>query len=140
MTEVNPDTTWNPSMIGGKTNPSYFTAAGGSYAFASYRSSVLGANDPQRNYFSEAHWANSVTRREVAYEAGWPTTIGVDVRLKVRQFTLNWNNFDDCIFVEMKLINTGVVDMDADGVDGYREFREMQDVTTVSDFLKRLES
>ncbi len=29
--------------------------------------------------------------------------------------------------------------LDSDGIDGYREFREMQDVTTVSDFLKRLE-
>ncbi|GAC1470285.1 MAG: DUF6178 family protein [Desulfuromonadaceae bacterium] len=29
--------------------------------------------------------------------------------------------------------------LDSDGVDGYREFREMQDVTTVSDFLKRVE-
>ncbi|MGB9082158.1 MAG: DUF6178 family protein, partial [Desulfuromonadaceae bacterium] len=29
--------------------------------------------------------------------------------------------------------------LDPDGIDGYREFREMQDVTMVSDFLKRLE-
>lgn len=29
--------------------------------------------------------------------------------------------------------------LDSDGIDGYREFRERQDVTTVSDFLKRLE-
>jgi hypothetical protein len=29
--------------------------------------------------------------------------------------------------------------LDSDGIDGYREFREMQDVTTVSDFLKRVE-
>lgn len=29
--------------------------------------------------------------------------------------------------------------LDSDGIDGYREFREMQDVTTVSDFLKKLE-
>ncbi|MBK5276246.1 MAG: hypothetical protein JJE30_14510 [Desulfuromonadales bacterium] len=29
--------------------------------------------------------------------------------------------------------------LDSDGIDGYREFREMQDVTTMSDFLKRLE-
>ena len=30
--------------------------------------------------------------------------------------------------------------LDPDGIDGYREFREIQDVTTVSDFLKRLEA
>jgi len=29
--------------------------------------------------------------------------------------------------------------LDSDGIDGYREFREMQDVTTESDFLKRVE-
>ncbi|MFZ2951090.1 MAG: DUF6178 family protein [Desulfuromonadaceae bacterium] len=29
--------------------------------------------------------------------------------------------------------------LDPDGIDGYREFREMKDVTMVSDFLKRLE-
>jgi hypothetical protein len=29
--------------------------------------------------------------------------------------------------------------LDSDGIDGYREFREMQDVTTVSDFLKKVE-
>ena len=29
--------------------------------------------------------------------------------------------------------------LDPDGIDGYREFREMQDVTAMSDFLKRLE-
>jgi hypothetical protein len=29
--------------------------------------------------------------------------------------------------------------LDSDGIDGYREFREMQDVTTISDFLKKLE-
>ncbi|MBI2355295.1 MAG: hypothetical protein HYV06_09745 [Deltaproteobacteria bacterium] len=29
--------------------------------------------------------------------------------------------------------------LDSDAIDGYREFREMHDVTTVSDFLKRLE-
>lgn len=29
--------------------------------------------------------------------------------------------------------------LDADGIDGYREFRELQDVTTVSDFLKGVE-
>jgi len=30
--------------------------------------------------------------------------------------------------------------LDPDGIDGYREFRELQDVTAVSDFLKGLES
>ncbi len=29
--------------------------------------------------------------------------------------------------------------LDSDGIDGYREFRELQDVTTMSDFLKTLE-
>jgi len=30
--------------------------------------------------------------------------------------------------------------LDPDGIDGYREFREMQDVTTMSDFLKEVEN
>jgi hypothetical protein len=50
------------------------------------------------------------------YTAGWPTTIGVDVRVKIHQYQSNWNNFNDFIIVEMTLINTGMIDMNADGV------------------------
>jgi hypothetical protein len=40
----------------------------------------------------------------------------VDVRIKIHQFTLNWNNFNDFIIVEISLTNTGVLDMNVDGI------------------------
>jgi hypothetical protein len=39
----------------------------------------------------------------------------VDVKMKVHQWTLNWNNFNDFIIVEFQLTNTGNVDINLDG-------------------------
>lgn len=116
LVEFNPDSTWNPPAIGGKTNPSHHAGAGGNYAMAAFDPTVLGADDPGRNYARETRWIDPVKRTHALYEAGWPTTIGIDVTIKVHQFTLNWNNFNDFIIVEITLKNTGVLDMNGDGI------------------------
>ncbi|MBI4429510.1 MAG: DUF1573 domain-containing protein, partial [Ignavibacteriales bacterium] len=113
--EFNPDTNWNPTTIADVANPAYFSAAGGNYAFGSYTSSLPGASDATRNYVKETIWVDSTKRHRVVYEAGWPTNIGVDVKVKIHQFSLNWNNFNDFIIVEVAFINTGVVDFNGDG-------------------------
>lgn len=116
LAEFNPDSTWNPFLIGGVRNPAHSVTAGGCYALGSYSSTVLGANDPQRNYSRETRWADATKRHHAIYEAGWPTNIGVDAKIRIHQFTLNWNNFNDFIIVEITLTNTGVLDVNADGV------------------------
>lgn len=116
IAEYNPDKTWNPPTIGGP-NPSYVEAAdSGRYAVASFGPNIAGVNDPTRTYARETRWVDSTLRQHALYEAGWPTTIGVDVQITIHQFELNWNNLNDFIVVEIKLINTGDLDMNADGV------------------------
>ncbi len=115
-----PDSTFNPATIGGATNPSYFASAGTKYAFVGYPNTsrgktLAGINDPNRNYSRETKWVDS-QRHHALYECGYPTTAGLDVQLRIHQYSLNWNNFNDFIIVEMTFINTGVVDMNADGV------------------------
>jgi len=121
ITVWDPDPSFNPATIGGIANPSYFSNSGSTYAFAAYgntkRGKTLpGADDPARNYSIETRWVDATKRHHAVYEASSPTTVGVDVKMKIHQYTLNWNNFNDFIIVELTLTNTGVVDMNADGV------------------------
>ena len=119
-----PDATFNPATVGGVTNPAYFGSSGPNYAMASYvnkpglnpKRVVLGAGDPARDYARETHWVDATTRHHALYEAGYPTNVGVDVKIEVHQYTLHWNNFNDFIMVKLRLKNTGTVDIDADGV------------------------
>jgi hypothetical protein len=116
-----PDTTFNPATIGGVSNPSYNAGAGSRYAFAGYPNrsrgkSIPGAGDPTRDYAVETRWYDAQKRHHAIYEAAYPTTVGIDVKMKLHQYTLNWNNFNDFIIVELTLTNTGVVDMNADGI------------------------
>ena len=52
---------------------------------------------------------------QMYYKAGWPTNAGVDVVMELRQYTQNWQNFNDFIIVSLTLTNTGNVDSDGDG-------------------------
>jgi len=122
LTEWNPDPTFNPQTVAGKTNPSYVGTSGANYAFAGYGNpkgalglKVAGTGVAARDYARETIWVDA-KRHHALYEAGWPTTIGVDVKVKIHQYSLNWNNFNDFILVEVKLTNTGNVDINADGV------------------------
>lgn len=115
FSEYNPDATWNPATIGGVANPAYKAVAGGNYAIGSFKSTVAGASDAARNYTRETKWVDATKRHHALYEAGWPTNIGVDVKVKIHQFSLNWNNINDFIIVEVTFKNTGSVDINGDG-------------------------
>jgi Abnormal spindle-like microcephaly-assoc'd, ASPM-SPD-2-Hydin len=113
-----PDPTFNPLTINGSPNPSY--AGDPNYGFLAYPNpsrsrTVPGKGDPSRDYVQETGWVDPQTRHHALYQAGWPTTVGIDVNLAVHQFTLHWNNFDDFVIVVVTLTNTGVVDMNGDG-------------------------
>ena len=104
------DTTFNPS-----SKKSYWSVAGPSYAFMFYTNQLPGAADPVRTYAREVKFLDAARRDQVIYECGFPTNVGIDIKLTARQFTLNWNNLNDFILYEFTFTNTGVVDIDGDG-------------------------
>lgn len=120
FTVWDPDPNFNPATIGGATNPSYYASAGGNFAYLGYPNrsrgkNIPGTNDPARDYARETKWVDAQKRHHVIYEAGHPTTAGVDMKYRIFQYSLNWNNFNDFIILEITFTNTGVVDMNADG-------------------------
>jgi hypothetical protein len=102
--------TFNPA-----TKKSYFPVAGPNYAFMFYTNQLTAAGDPTRNYARDVKYVDATRRDQVIYECGFPTNVGIDVKLTARQFTLNWNNLNDFILYEFTFTNTGVVDIDGDG-------------------------
>ncbi|HLP15356.1 MAG TPA: hypothetical protein VK470_03795 [Bacteroidota bacterium] len=114
--------TFNPEKIGGAANPSYFSGdkadagAFSNYAGLTYKPTVVGAGDPTRNYSIEPYWTDA-RRQHAVYEAGWPTNTGIDVKVRMHGFASpNWGNLNDFALVEVTFKNTGVVDMNMDGV------------------------
>ena len=79
-----------------------------------YSPNLQGANDPARNYKNPARFTDE-TRTHLVYEAGWPTTAGIDFALRAHQYTSNEQNLNDFIVLEISMTNTGVVDTDGDG-------------------------
>jgi hypothetical protein len=84
------------------------------FAFAYYTPTVAGAGDPTRNYTRPARFTDA-TRTHMIYEAGWPTNIGVDFKIRGHQYTINEQNMNDFVAVEITMTNTGEVDIDGDG-------------------------
>lgn len=84
------------------------------FMFSYYSPNLQGANDPARNYKSDAAFTDA-TRSHLVYEAGWPTTSGIDFKIRGHQFTSNEQNLNDFLAVEVTLTNTGVVDTNGDG-------------------------
>jgi hypothetical protein len=82
--------------------------------FAYYGPDLPGAGDPARDYKSAARFTDE-TRTHMIYEAGWPTTAGIDFRIRAHQYTVNDQNLNDFVVLEITMENTGVVDTDADG-------------------------
>jgi len=128
-----PDPTFNPATIGGVANPSYIAAARPTGSTATYSnfaqltySEKLQGAVPQvgaslkagpRNYTREAYWADGTRRQHQVYEAAWPTNLGLDVKLRAHGFQgPNWDHQNDFVIVEIELKNTGVLDMDMNGV------------------------
>jgi hypothetical protein len=105
-----PDPLFNPS-----TKKSYWSVSGPRYAYMFYTNQLPGAGDPSRNYARDAKYIDATRRDQVIYECGFPTNVGIDIKLTARQFTLNWNNLNDFILYEYTFTNTGVVDIDGDG-------------------------
>lgn len=84
------------------------------YMIAVYGPNVAGADDPARNYQHEARYVDE-SRTHLIYEAGWPTTAGIDFKLRAHQYTPNEQNINDFVVMEITLTNTGEVDSDGDG-------------------------
>jgi hypothetical protein len=131
------DSTFNPAKIGANANGNHMQILGNNgmdlgnnYSLAFYSNKLPGADATHksaRDYTNATRWVDPVTgadevgtagstkRAMMVYDYGFPTTIGVDVKWKVRQYTMNWNNMNDFIVCEITLKNTGVVDIDGDG-------------------------
>lgn len=115
--------TFNPATIGGAANPSYFAGSRNTanqyseFAQFTYKHTLQGASDATRRYYVEPYWVDGVRRQHSVYEAAWPTNLGIDVKMRAHGFQgPNWNNLNDFVVVEIELKNTGVLDMNMDGV------------------------
>jgi hypothetical protein len=97
-------------------NPIFDIDAGKDSRFmtATYGPNLSGAGDPARDYQREAHYTDA-TRTHLIYEAGWPSTAGIDFKLRAHQYTPNEQNVNDFVTMEITMTNTGEVDSDADG-------------------------
>jgi hypothetical protein len=92
------------------------------FMFAWYTPNVAGANDANRNYSRTARFTNN-NRTHLVYEAGWPTTAGIDFKLRAHQYTMNEQNLNDFVVVEISLHNTGNVDINGNGTVDYSNNR-----------------
>jgi len=84
------------------------------FMFSYYSPNLPGAGDPARDYNANAAFTDE-TRSHLVYEAGWPTTSGIDFKVRSHQYTSNEQNLNDFIAIEITLTNTGVVDTNGDG-------------------------
>lgn len=100
----------------GEGNPLYEADNGKDSRFmiAVYGPNVAGADDPARNYSHEARYVDD-SRTHLVYEAGWPTTAGIDFKLRAHQYSFNEQNINDFVVMEITLTNTGEVDANGDG-------------------------
>jgi hypothetical protein len=115
ITVFSSDPNFNPESIGGQPNRAHNAESGGRYSYAHFSPNLQGANDPNRNYKRDAYWSDPTRRDMLVYEAGFPTTVGIDIRIKARQYTRNFAGLNDFIVYEITLENTGVVDINGDG-------------------------
>jgi hypothetical protein len=85
------------------------------YANGVYTTMLAGAGVASRDWTSDgAYWVDE-GRNEMRYEGKMPTTLGIDVAWRMRQYAANHANLNDFILVELELTNTGVLDIDGDG-------------------------
>ena len=84
------------------------------FHFAYYSPNLQGAGDPGRDYKRGARFTDA-SRTHLVAEAGWPTTAGIDFTIRAHQYTVNEQNLNDFVALEITLTNTGVVDTDGDG-------------------------
>jgi hypothetical protein len=84
------------------------------FMFATFGPNVPGANDPARNYKRPARYVDQA-RTHMIYETGWPTSSGIDFKVRAHQFTPNTQNLNDFTVLEISMTNTGIVDSNGDG-------------------------
>jgi hypothetical protein len=84
------------------------------FMFSYYSPNVPGAGDPTRDYKHDAAFTDA-SRSHLVYEAGWPTTTGIDFKIRAHQYTINEQNLNDFVALEVTMTNTGVVDSNGDG-------------------------
>jgi hypothetical protein len=106
--------TGNPVRAADPSTDNRGTGGTSRFMWAAYGPNVVGANNPARNYKRPARFTDA-SRTHLIYEAGWPTTAGIDFKVRVHQYTPNEQNLNDFTVMEVTLTNTGVVDSNADG-------------------------
>ena len=106
MVEYNPDPTFNPYARG--EDPMR-----GNYAYGFFLDGMAGSE--RSTFDAGTHWVDPAKRHTQMYEGLTPTTLGVDVKYRIRQYSVNHANLNDFIAIELELTNTGEVDIDADG-------------------------
>lgn len=62
-----------------------------------------------------ANWVDPNTRSQQLYESSGPTNLGLYVKVRARQWTINHANVNDFIALEIELTNTGILDADGNG-------------------------
>jgi len=82
------------------------------YAYAFETSSVAGT----RIDGGATEWVDPNKRHQQIYEGLTPTNLGINVRYRIRQYAVNHANMNDFIALELELTNTGVLDVNGDGV------------------------
>ncbi len=86
------------------------------YVYAFETSKVnLPAPYNQRLADNAASWVDPQKKHQMIYNAEGPTNLGIYVKMRVRQYTVNHANMNDFIAVEFELTNTGVLDVNGDG-------------------------
>ena len=110
MVEYNPDPSFNPYARG--EDPMR-----GHYAYGFFLDGMAGSE--RSDFDPGTHWVDPAKRHVQMYEGVTPTTLGVDVKYRIRQYSVNHANLNDFIAIEMELTNTGEVDIDADGTVDY---------------------
>ena len=108
---------YNPTQEFADLNGPIAGVDNANYATLIYHPTVHGADDQTRNYRIPAEGGTILSDdRTFAYsESGWPTQLGIDVKLRMYQWTTPYAHMDDFIIYEMEFYNTGFVDIDADG-------------------------
>ncbi len=108
---------FNPTQEFATLNKAVHGEANANYAFLHYNHKIPGYNDPKRNFHDPVGGGAylSKDRTHAWSSAGWPTQLGVDVKLTVHAWTMPWGHLDDFHLVEIELYNTGQADVNGDG-------------------------
>ena len=106
--------TGNPIRAADPSTDTRGTGGTSRFMWASFSPNLKAATDQTRNYKRPARYTDA-SRTHLVYEAGWPTTAGIDFKVRAHQYTPNEQNLNDFTVLEVTMTNTGEVDSNADG-------------------------